>query len=84
MHKNPASNYMPNVTAETCGRPAKGRAQKDKQMSRNTNTLTSRFRRWRRYRETIRELQGLSGRELQDLGISRADIGRLAREAASL
>jgi uncharacterized protein YjiS (DUF1127 family) len=55
-----------------------------KTMSRNTNTLTARFRRWRRYRETVRELQGLSGRELQDLGIHRADIGRLAREAASL
>ncbi len=54
-------------------------------MSRNTtNTLYGRFRRWRRYRETVRELQGLSGRELSDLGINRGDIGRLAREAASL
>jgi uncharacterized protein YjiS (DUF1127 family) len=54
-------------------------------MSRNTNnTLYSRYRRWRRYRETVRELQGLSGRELNDLGISRPDISRLAREAARL
>jgi uncharacterized protein YjiS (DUF1127 family) len=54
-------------------------------MSRNTNnTLYSRFRRWRRYRETVRELQGLSSRELNDLGINRTDISRLAREAARL
>ncbi len=53
-------------------------------MSRNTNTLYGRFRRWRRYRETVRELQGLSSRELHDLGINRVDIGRLAREAARL
>jgi uncharacterized protein YjiS (DUF1127 family) len=54
------------------------------QMSRNNTTLTSRFRRWRRYRETVRELQSLSGRELRDLGIQRSDIGRLAREASNL
>jgi uncharacterized protein YjiS (DUF1127 family) len=53
-------------------------------MSRNTNTIYGRFRRWRRYRETVRELQGLSPRELSDLGISPSDIGRLAREAARL
>jgi uncharacterized protein YjiS (DUF1127 family) len=66
--------------------PAKGAGEEGrKTMSRNTtNTLYGRFRRWRRYRETVRELQGLSGRELSDLGISRGDIGRLAREAASL
>ena len=28
-------------------------------MSRNTNTLYSRFRRWRRYRETVRGLRSL-------------------------
>lgn len=53
-------------------------------MSRNTNTLYSRYRRWRRYRETVRELQGLSSRELNDLGIHRVDISRLAREASRL
>ena len=53
-------------------------------MSRNTTSLTSRLRRWRRYRETVRELQGLSSRELNDLGITRPDISRLAREAARL
>lgn len=55
-------------------------------MARNTNanTLYGRFRRWRRYRDTVRELKGLSTRELNDLGILHADIGRLAREASRL
>jgi uncharacterized protein YjiS (DUF1127 family) len=51
-------------------------------MSRNTNSIASRLRRWRRYRETVRELQSLSTHELNDLGIRRGDIGRLAREAS--
>lgn len=53
-------------------------------MSRNLNTLIQRYRRWRRYRDTVRELQVLSARELTDLGIHRADISRLAREASLL
>lgn len=53
-------------------------------MSRNTNTFYGRFRRWRKYRETVRELQSLTTRELSDLGINRGDIGRLAREASQL
>jgi uncharacterized protein YjiS (DUF1127 family) len=53
-------------------------------MSQTNNTIYGRFRRWRRYRETVRELQVLTPRELSDLGISRGDIGRLAREAARL
>lgn len=55
-------------------------------MSRNTNSnsLYGRYRRWRRYRDTVRELKGLSTRELNDLGIVPADISRLAREASRL
>ncbi len=53
-------------------------------MSRDTNTLYTRFRRWRRYRDTVRELQGLTTRELNDLGINRGEISRLAREASRL
>jgi uncharacterized protein YjiS (DUF1127 family) len=53
-------------------------------MSRNINNLYTRFRRWRRYRDTVRELQGLTTRELADLGIQRGEISRLAREAARL
>ncbi|RUM97800.1 DUF1127 domain-containing protein [Pseudaminobacter arsenicus] len=39
------------------------------------------FRNWRRYSETVRELNRLSNRELNDLGINRADIARVARGA---
>jgi uncharacterized protein YjiS (DUF1127 family) len=53
-------------------------------MSRNVNKLYNRYRRWRRYRATVRELQSLSGRDLNDLGISRGEIDRLAREASRL
>jgi uncharacterized protein YjiS (DUF1127 family) len=53
-------------------------------MSSNSNTMLNRYRRWRRYRETVRELQGLSTRELSDLGIHPNDIGRVARQASQL
>ncbi len=43
--------------------------------------MKTRYTRWQRYNRTISELGGLSDRELADLGISRADIHRLAREA---
>lgn len=36
----------------------------------------------KRARETYAELAGLSDRELHDLGLSRGDIRRVAREAA--
>jgi len=58
--------------------------RRTKTMSSNSNTMLNRYRRWRRYRETVRELQGLSTRELSDLGIHRNDIGRIARQASQL
>ena len=53
-------------------------------MSRNINSLYTRYRRWRRYRETVRELESLSTHELNDLGINRGEISRLAREASRI
>jgi len=44
--------------------------------------LKSRITTWKRYNRTITELQALTNRELADLGIARADINRIAREAA--
>ena len=43
--------------------------------------LKSRYTNWKRYTRTLQELEALSSRELADLGISRSDIPRLAREA---
>ena len=45
--------------------------------------LKTRYSNWIRYTRTINELEGLSNRDLADLGIARADIRRLAREAVS-
>ena len=45
-------------------------------------TLTLKIAAWRRYRDSIRELSRLSDRELNDLGIGRADIAALVRQSA--
>lgn len=39
------------------------------------------FSNWRRYRDTISELNRLSNRELGDLGIARSDIPYIARKS---
>jgi uncharacterized protein YjiS (DUF1127 family) len=41
-------------------------------------------RRWGTYLRIREELGTYTDRELNDMGMSRADIGRIAREAASL
>ena len=41
--------------------------------------ITDSYRRWRRYRRAVNELSGLSNRELDDLGIARGEIARVAR-----
>jgi uncharacterized protein YjiS (DUF1127 family) len=43
--------------------------------------LKTRISTWKRYSRTVTELRALSNRELSDLGIVRADIERVAREA---
>ena len=45
-------------------------------------TLTTKLAAWRRYRESVRELSRLSDRELNDLGIGRADIETVVRQSA--
>ncbi|MDG3578630.1 DUF1127 domain-containing protein [Rhizobium sp. YJ-22] len=37
---------------------------------------------WRKYRQTVSELDRMSNRGLSDLGIDRSDIRRLARQAS--
>jgi uncharacterized protein YjiS (DUF1127 family) len=46
-------------------------------------TLMEIYRDWRRYNADLSELRSLSDRELADIGISRADIYRVAWEKAS-
>ena len=43
--------------------------------------LIRNYRNWRRFRETVSELNRLSNRELMDLGISRSEIHHVARKA---
>ena len=41
--------------------------------------IIGKFKDWRSYRRTVNELGALSNRELDDLGITRADIDRCRR-----
>ncbi len=41
------------------------------------------YNNWRRYRETVNELNMLSTRELNDLGILPSEIPYVARKAAA-
>ena len=39
------------------------------------------FNNWRKYRQTVNELDRMSARELNDLGIERSEIRAVARAA---
>jgi len=41
------------------------------------------LRKWAAYQQTVRELNALDNRQLTDLGITRSDITRIARDHAS-
>ncbi|HEY9013411.1 MAG TPA: DUF1127 domain-containing protein [Devosia sp.] len=40
------------------------------------------LKKWAAYQQTVRELNALDNRQLNDLGISRTDISRIARDHA--
>ena len=44
--------------------------------------LLSTYRTWRNYRVAVDELNRLSNRSLADIGMTRGDIRRVARNAA--
>jgi len=46
--------------------------------------LRQRYAAWKIYRSTLDELHMLSDRELDDIGVARADIRRIARETAEM
>ena len=56
--------------------------------TRTGGSFLASVRQWLRqrrvYSETLAELRDLSDRELDDIGIRRADLRRIAREAAEL
>ncbi len=45
--------------------------------------LVRSFQNWRRVQETTHELRQLSDRSLNDMGIARAEIRRIARKAVA-
>jgi uncharacterized protein YjiS (DUF1127 family) len=45
-------------------------------------TIIRKINAWTRYRRNMRELAQLTDRELEDIGINRADIDRLSWDAA--
>lgn len=67
---------MTNLTQSRTGTPVWTR------VSALLDAVRQEWRRRRIYRATLRELRALSQRELDDLGISRTMISRLAAEAA--
>jgi uncharacterized protein YjiS (DUF1127 family) len=46
-------------------------------------TITQKINAWRRYREVVRELSQMTDNELSDIGISRCDIGYVARQSVA-
>ena len=52
-------------------------------LKRVVESISDAMRRRRVYEQTYQELSGLSKRELDDIGMSRADIPEVARKAAS-
>ena len=48
-----------------------------------TMNVARSFNNWRKYRQTVTELGRMSSRELQDLGIDRADIHSVARQSVA-
>lgn len=51
-------------------------------MIETTKSLAARYEQHKMFRTTLNELQGLSARELADIGISRSMIRGIAYEAA--
>lgn len=43
--------------------------------------VKTRLSRWKRYNRTVAELEALSNRDLADLGLTRHDIPRIARQS---
>jgi uncharacterized protein YjiS (DUF1127 family) len=60
---------------------SKTRALANINRKENIMNITRSFANWRMYRQTVVELGRMSNRELNDLGIARSDINRVAREA---
>jgi uncharacterized protein YjiS (DUF1127 family) len=60
-----------------------GKARKGSlDMKNPLRAFAHRYRRWQVYQRTLSELEMMSDRDLRDLGFSRHDLQRIARESA--
>ena len=72
-----ARNYVPCIKTGDSPLPLKGLT------TMFLTHLISAFRQWRRYNQSLNELNRLGDRELADIGISRSDIPRVAWDQAN-
>jgi uncharacterized protein YjiS (DUF1127 family) len=54
----------------------------DRDEGENQMGIRQTLKKWSAYQQTVRELAALDNRQLNDLGISRTDITKIAREHA--
>ena len=59
--------------------PGQNRQKKEESIMTSIKTIVQMFSAWRRHRDVARELSSMNDHELSDIGISRCDIGAIAR-----
>ena len=69
---DPTEDYLPVIKTGDSLLPLKGLT------TMFLSHLLGAFRQWRRYNQSLRELNRLGDRELADIGITRGDIPRVA------
>ena len=72
----PAGNYVPCIKTGDSPLPLKGLT------TMFLSHLIGALRQWRRYNQSLRELNRLGDRELADIGITRGDIPRVAWDSS--
>jgi uncharacterized protein YjiS (DUF1127 family) len=73
----PAHSGRMALSQHRSDREPPGREEGESQMG-----IRQTFKKWTAYQQTVRELAALDNRQLNDLGITRADIQKIAREHA--
>lgn len=69
---------LPNLTyVDTSLEEANLRAPVAPRKRHGLSALLAAFAAWREKRATVRELEAMSDRDLADIGLNRADIGRI-------
>jgi uncharacterized protein YjiS (DUF1127 family) len=76
-----ARAYIPVI--ETTLEPKQGCWRQETSRKGIIMNVARSFNNWRKYRQTVTELGRMSARELQDLGINRADIHSVARASVA-